>query len=196
MKWQNDLVRDIRFHDDRDDIDDPRKFGYKLTHKIHKEFSDDNAKILSEVIDRFKPQTYVEIGVHRNGQDSSTCIIHSKMRPGDIYLGVDLEDKSFLHSENIYTIKTNSSNYQAVTDYMNEIGMKSIDLLFIDGWHSINQVLDDWEYSRLLSKNGVVCFHDTTFHFGPKMFLENLSEKYIVEKYCEHDYGIGVCYEA
>jgi len=65
-----------------------------------------------------------------------------------------------------------------------------IDYLFIDGWHSILQVLVDWEYTRAV-KDGIICFHDTNYHPGPKRFIEKLNlDRFSVEKKCPLDYGI------
>ena len=194
MKWEQDLVRDIRFHDERDDIDSPEATG-DLFPYIPREFSDCNSSYLSHLFDVTTISTILEIGVHRNGDESSTSVIHSKMG-NSLYLGVDLDDKSYLESENIHTIRCDSSDYQMVSDKMSSIGMTSIDLLFIDGWHSINQVLRDWEYTKLLSHEGIVFFHDTTRHPGPKLFLENLNkDKWaVVENFCPDDHGIGTCY--
>ena len=195
MRWKKDLIKDIRYLDDRDDVDDARLMGYSYDSHIPVEFSDCNKEILEDVIKRFKPLVFVEIGVHRNGSNSSTHIIHSNMNDRGIYLGIDLEDKSYLNKDNIYTLKCNSSNYDQVVSYMRSIGIEKIDLLFIDGWHSINQVLKDWEYVNLLSDNGVVVFHDVTAHPGPKTFIDNLDrEKYIVKLHCPQDYGIAYCY--
>lgn len=195
MKWKNDLIKDIRYLDYRDDIDDPREIGYKYSKDIDLEFSICNQTILRFIINKFKPKLFLEIGVHRNGLNSSTSIIHEMMNDNCIYLGIDLEDKSYLNKSNIHTLKCNSSEYNTVLSYMSKINMKEIDLLFIDGWHSINQILKDWEYTNLLSKNGIIVFHDTTAHPGPKAFIDNLDrEKYIVEIHCLEDYGISYCY--
>lgn len=207
MKWEQDLVRDIRFHDQRDDIDDPRLLGY-IFPPIPQEFSESNWQWLSKIAGNFSvtyfgclcPKNILEIGVHRNAEKSSTSLLHSLMRSSlsqdSTYLGVDLEDKSYLNSDSVHTIQCNSSEYDLVYDKMLAIGMTSIDLLFIDGCHSINQVLDDWEYTKLLSDKGIVFFHDTTAHPGPKLFLENLDRKkwYVVENFCPDDYGLGMCY--
>ena len=70
-----------------------------------------------------------------------------------------------------------------------------VDFLFIDGWHSINQVLDDWKFTEFLADGGVVGFHDTNCHPGPMLFVDNLNpDKYDIEKCCTTwmvDYGIS-----
>jgi predicted O-methyltransferase YrrM len=67
------------------------------------------------------------------------------------------------------------------------------DFIFIDGWHSINQVLRDWEYTNLLSDNGVVGFHDVSCHPGPKAFINALdaTKWEILKNCCPKDWGVA-----
>lgn len=198
MKWEEDLIRDIRTGTELDDQDVP--FGHLLDLVGHApfEFMPANHEALDYAIKLCKnPKVFVEIGVHRNNQNSSTHTI-LKNKPDDgIYLGIDVEDKSFLDNPalGIHTIKTTSSNYDLVIEKLKSLGVSHIDFLFIDGWHSINQVLDDWEYTRILSPNGVVAFHDVTAHPGPYYFIRNLNkEKWdVCENACPADNGLGFC---
>ena len=111
------------------------------------------------------------------------------------YFGVDIEDKTFLDNadQNIHTIKTSSSNIEEIWTAMQDKGITKIDFLFIDGWHTINQVKRDWEFTKFLSANGIVGFHDTSCHPGPKRFLEALdTEKWnVIPNTCPADWGIG-----
>ena len=122
-------------------------------------------------------------------------------KPDNIpYLGVDLDDKSYLNnpSKRIHTIRENSYNQESVRNYMKEIGMEKISVLFIDGHHSVNTVINDWLYSDLLSDNGIVLFHDTNFHTGPTIFVESIDKsEYDVVKYFEeyNDYGVTIAYK-
>jgi len=50
---------------------------------------------------------------------------------------------------------------------MDGLDLDTIDFLFIDGWHSVNQRLADWRYVERLSPGGVVVMHDTNVHPGP-----------------------------
>ena len=67
------------------------------------------------------------------------------------------------------------------------------DIIFIDGLHSIHQVLKDWEYTNLLSDTGIVGLHDTSHHIGPFLFIRNLDKNKwdVIENACPQDYGIG-----
>jgi len=191
MKYKKDLINDISFGDKRDDRDTPLSGP---THPV--EFSKCNSESLLKsflsIKDRCK--CILEIGVHRNDKDSSTWVFLNNKPKDCVYLGVDIVDKSFLNdpSKNIHTLKTSSSNFKEVSDYLSTLGCSSIDYLFIDGWHSVNQVIRDWEYSSLLSSLGVVGFHDTTRHPGPERFINNLNpDLWDTEICCNEDNGIG-----
>ncbi len=205
-RWEKDLVKDIRTHTYVDDMD-AGWYGHnnELSTKLKDgsvEFTVRNHIALQNAINCCKrhgvqPRVFVEIGVCRNGSQSSTHTIIKNLPENGIYLGVDIEDKSFLDDgKRIFTIKTSSSNYQKVVNKLTSLGVTLIDFLFIDGWHSINQVLDDWEYVNGLSLHGVVAFHDTTHHPGPYYFINNLNtEKWVVHpNECPEDYGLGYCY--
>jgi hypothetical protein len=200
-KWKEDLINDPRMHSFLDDEDAP--FGDDAKNAIWQqvEFSQANHEALIAAINSCKnaPRTFVEIGVCRNEDRSSTHTIHKFLPKDGIYLGIDINDKSFLDdpTRGIHTIKTSSSNFEEIVDKLKSLGVDTIDFLFIDGWHSINQVLVDWEYSRLLSPGGVIAFHDTTWHPGPNKFINNLdTNKWVVfPNLCPQDYGLGFCYQ-
>lgn len=140
----------------------------------------------------------VEIGVHRNEDLSSTCTLMDN-KPNDcIYLGIDINDKSYLNDsyKNIHTIQTDSKNYEEVLKKLEELGASQIDLLFIDGWHSIEYVCDyDWRYAELLSPHGVVLAHDVSMHPGPYCHFDAVDENLFQKtKYFTDvcDFGIAV----
>ncbi len=167
------------------------------------EFSIDNQEILKKYLTEMKQKkeklSIIEIGVHRNEYVlSSTSIFLDNKRDTDIYLGIDIEDKSILNNpdKNIFTIKSPSQNTELIFNYLNEIGIHEIDILMIDGYHSINQVYFEWEnYTPLLSSNGIVIMHDTNSHPGPYFLIKSINtEHYDVYKYLSDvvDWGISV----
>ena len=162
------------------------------------EVSDQNFTLMESLAKKYCTHGVMEIGVSRNGARSFTrAILNNK--PDDVpYLGVDLDDKTYLYddSKKIYTLQENSFNQESVRNYINYIGMDKISLLFIDGWHSVNAVINDWLYSDLLSDNGIVVFHDTNYHPGPAVFLPAIDTNlFKVEYHFEsNDYGMGVAY--
>jgi hypothetical protein len=199
MKWEGDLVRDIRTYTEFDNED-----GNQLGRVIrdvpgsgtHREFSDCNRAELTEKFLKVKDQAkaVLEIGVCRNGEESSTfCFLNNKLDE-TAYVGIDLENKSFLDNQEkrIYTICGNSSDVDHNIEIMKSWGITELDFIFIDGWHSINQVLVDWEYTKILSPGGIVAFHDVSEHPGPHMFIRNLNtDIWNVEILCPTDWGIG-----
>lgn len=142
-----------------------------------------------------------EIGVSRNGEGSFTRALLSNKPDNVPYLGIDIEDKSFLNDESkkIFTIKENSFNQSVIRNYAKEVGIEKISILFIDGWHSVNAVINDFKYSDLLSDNGIIIFHDTNFHPGPTIVVEAIDKtKYKVQKFFEDDtddYGVTIAYK-
>lgn len=166
------------------------------------EFSDDNQEItyayLTKKLAEKDRIVIVEIGVHRNDYyKTSTSVFLDNKRPQDIYIGIDIDDKSFLNNieQNIYTIQTPSQNVETVMAFLKEKGVDMIDIFMIDGWHSINQVYKEWEYTSLLASKGIVLFHDTNAHPGPYFVLKSIdTTQYNVYKYLSdvRDWGIGV----
>lgn len=166
------------------------------------EFSRDDQEIvlkyLKEQLEQKNKIVIVEIGVCRNRYDcTSTCIFLDNKRDCDIYLGIDIENKSFLNnpSKNIYTIKSKSQDFNTIYQYFSKIGITNIDILMIDGHHSINQVYLEWQYTSKLNSNGVVIFHDTNCHPGPTCIINSINtNKYDVFQYFNDiwDWGISV----
>ena len=169
----------------------------------NQEFSFDNQEILKKYLlnqmNKKEKLNIVEIGVNRNGYSvSSTSVFLNNKREQDIYLGIDIEDKSILNDQtnNIFTICSPSQNKDVIFSKFKEIGIEKIDILMIDGHHSINHVYLEWEiYTSLLSKDGIVVMHDTNSHPGPYFLLKSIdTTQYNVYKYLSDvvDWGIGV----
>lgn len=199
MKWEQDLVRDIRTYTDFDN-DDGNQSGRVIRDEspvdLSEEFSSCNREVLIEKFLKIKEQSraILEIGVCRNAEKSSTyCFLDNKLNE-TAYVGIDLQDKSFLNNaeKRIHTICGNSSDVDQHIKTMESWGITELDFIFIDGWHSINQVLTDWEYTKILSPRGIVAFHDTNEHPGPHMFIRNLNtDVWEIELHCPTDWGIG-----
>lgn len=205
QQWEDDLVQDIRYHDERDDQDFPGVGAHPTRYDLNPdntfsgppEISDCNLSSLhnkfSQISGRCK--AILEIGIGRN-QERSFAHIFSKLKNKNaIYVGLDIEDRSFLNNKenNVYTFRTDSSNYDYNLQLFRSLGVEKFDFIFIDGWHSVNQVLRDWEYTRLLNPGGIVGFHDTTCHFGPNRFVKALNRNKwdVEENLCPQDWGIG-----
>jgi predicted O-methyltransferase YrrM len=189
----SDFTCDFRFHDSRDNEDWPfcRILGLV-------EFSECNRSSLLESFLKVKDHAkgILEIGVCRNGKDSSTYVFLNNKKDETVYLGVDLEDKKFLDNteKNIHTLKTNSSNTDQIMEFAKSVGIQKFDYIFIDGWHSINQCIEDWKFVSFLADGGVVGLHDTNHHPGPMALIKNIDKnKWHLTRCCpeKEDNGIS-----
>jgi hypothetical protein len=216
-KWKRDLTRDIRVGDDRDDWD-ANCGGFPAIPDRHIEvrhptegyiitMSACNMHALSEHFMRVRDNctAILEIGVNHNATPTamtSTNLFLSLKKKNTVYLGVDINDKSYLNnpSEYVYTMQKDSSLIHDVMSYASTIGVNQFDFIFIDGWHSINQVLREWEYTSWLSPHGIVGIHDTAVHPGPVMLVKHLDRSRwdVLENSCgfaHHDFGIGFAWQ-
>ena len=177
------------------DIDWP---WFVVSNKISTEISDANKEALDDILRKVNVKNVIEIGVARNNERSfTTQLLYAKK---GIYCGIDIEDKTFLNDSlnRVYTIRANSHDQSTIRSYLNTIGLEKCSVLFIDGWHSVNTVINDWKYTDLLDDNGVVIFHDSNYHPGPHLIIEAIDRSmYRVVKYCDggFDWGISAAYK-
>lgn len=166
-------------------------------------WSEANDKALREAWSRCdnSPKLIVEIGVHRperddNGHSSTTTLLSLK-EEDCMYVGIDLNDRSFLNdiSKNIFTIKGSSSDKHALYKLMDWYGKETIDFMFVDGWHSVNQCVLDWQYWEKLSPNAIMAFHDTNYHPGPVALLDAIDESiFDIQIFNRDEDDAGVAY--
>ena len=152
------------------------------------EITDDNRKLIRMVMQELGDNLHaiVEIGVNRNSEMSMSQILIHERPKGSFYLGIDLEDKSELNdiTANTHTLMCNSHDQTTVREFLSSKGIQKIDLLFIDGWHSVNSSVNDWRYADLLSSHGIVLMHDTNSHPGPIALFEAIDgEKFNKERH-------------
>jgi protein YibB len=194
MEWEEDLSSDIRENSNFDNIDGAvREMGPEIT--------DCNRNALTEYFSKIKntAKSILEIGISRNGERSFTNIFLENKKDETIYVGIDIDYKKYLDNseKNIFTIQGDSSLIDQNMEICRSFGIDKFDFIFIDGDHSINQVLKDWEYTRWLSDNGIVGFHDVTAHYGPMRFIKALDKTKweVIENCCDDDCGIGFCWK-
>lgn len=197
MKWEQDLIRDIRTGTDFDN----QEQQYTSRRPMLEEVTDANRAALKERFLKIRDncKAILEIGVCRNGGDSFTHVFLNNKLDETVYIGIDLEDKSFLNNpdKNIWTIQGNSSSITEAMKIFKDLGVTEFGCIFIDGWHSINQCLDDWEYTTMLGENGVVAFHDVSYHPGPLHFIQALDRDTwdVEENVCPLDFGLGFAWK-
>ena len=174
--------------------------GAPFTRMCSTEVSKQNYELVESISKNFMSHGIVEIGVSRNGEGSFTNAM-LKNKPDSIpYVGIDIDDKSYLNNEEkkIFTLISDSHDQDKVRDFIKKIGIEKISILFIDGNHSVNSVINDWKYVDLLTEDGIVILHDTNYHPGPAVILDSIDDqKFRIEKHFENqdDYGVTIVYK-
>jgi len=193
---KENFTKDFRTGTPYDDTDTPEHWPTSPNWD-GREFSACNQDALSKMLCPLMPSVIVEIGVARletsKYEYTSTREFLNHKSPDCIYVGIDVEDRSFIRSyaPNVYTLQIDSTKTDEAFGYLKNLGVEKIDFLFIDGWHSINNVISEFEYADLLSENGVIGLHDTNLHPGPRFAVENINrKKWNVHQYCPDDWGI------
>ncbi len=181
------------------DTADITKFWYDQ--KVRIEFSPLNQDILAGEI-RKQDRVLVEIGVCRGRwEHSSTRTLVENKHPNAVYIGIDCEDRSHILPKvqefgRADILRCDSGEVAMVMSVIKKFGYTKIDVLFIDGDHSVVRVLKEWEsYVPHLSEEGVIIFHDTTVHPGPAAIYDAIDEshfdkhKYFADR--DDDWGIA-----
>lgn len=167
------------------------------------EFSFCNRETLKEQFNlvRDTAKLILEIGVHRAGINdtrTSTYALLTEKRSETIYIGVDTEDRSFLCNigPNIHTLQCGSQEHGKILAKIIELGVDPLfDFIFIDGWHSVNQCMEDWKYVQFLRIGGIVGMHDTNGHPGPVLLFDAIDEsKFEKQKYCVNGQDFGIAF--
>jgi len=212
MKWETDLIKDIRTHSGYDDQDgdwsNHNEYDYNGGNPNYNlegwgEFTSANRNAIKEQFLKVKDtcRAILEIGISRisNFENSSTKVFLDNKKSETIYVGLDIDDKTAFQSytSNVHTLQLNSTAVDSNMELIKTLGVEHFDFIFIDGWHSINGVLNDWEYSRWLSDIGIVGFHDVSCHPGPKAFINALdTTKWdVIPNATPQDYGVGFAWK-
>jgi Cephalosporin hydroxylase len=175
------------------DQDQPA-FGWVSSEEI----SDDNLRVMRDVVSSLGADLHaaMEIGVNRNGERSMSRVIMDDRPAGSFYLGIDIEDKSYLNdpSTNTHTLQCSSGEQAVIRTLLKAMRIEQLDLLMIDGWHSVNMTVNDWRYAELVRPGGYVVLHDTNSHPGCVATFEAVDEalwekqRFSIDK---NDFGIA-----
>jgi hypothetical protein len=166
------------------------------------EMSDMNLAVVKNCIKMLgnRCKFIVEIGVRRNPDIQNTTDIYLNEKSDDcVYLGIDIEDRAYIKNmkPNVHFLQTDSGDYEKIMTYINTHIKRQIDMLFIDGWHSINQVGKEIQLINNVNLGGFIGFHDIAFHPGPNTWMDAFNPEYFeIMKFNEpNDYGIGILYK-
>jgi hypothetical protein len=204
MKWEQDLAYDIRVNDQHDTID-----HWAETYPSHPnypcdwiEMSENNRREIKEKFLRVRDHAkcILEIGVVQHQVENSSYIVFKENKKLEtVYVGLDVRNKAHLQDKdnNMYLFQGNSSDLEQNMEKIRALGVEEFDFIFIDGDHSVGQILRDWEYTKFLAPQGIVGFHDTSIHPGPVKFVAALNRDiwHVEENLCPSDWGVGFCWK-
>lgn len=104
----------------------------------------------------------------------------------------------------IHLIRADSKDPKTIKQLLEILGQTKIDLLFIDGDHTYEGVKADFQnYSPMVSKGGMVVFHDICKHSSEvnchvDVFWKEISSQYEHKEFIENPNqgwgGIGALY--
>lgn len=141
----------------------------------------------------------LEIGValYEPAKSFTHRILRAK-DPAGVYLGVDLADRAaaVAGAPNAHFLRANSFQQGAVRARLAALGVDALDLLLIDGCHSVDACVNDWRYADLVRPGGVVLVHDTNSHPGPVALAAAIDRSvFSVDEPLAGavDYGLAVC---
>jgi hypothetical protein len=140
----------------------------------------------------------MEIGVWRNPDaefKTSTQLFLDLKTKNTQYVGIDIEPRPHVltYTDNTFMLQVDSAETKLIQKIVQEQLRKPIDLLFIDGLHSVDQVKKELALIPLVKKGGVIGFHDISFHAGPNLWMDAFDpEKFDIYKFrADDDWGIG-----
>ena len=121
-----------------------------------------------------QPMTMLEIGTDKGGNlfllskvVSPQCTIISIDLPNGEYGGGYAYWRSFLYrkfavnKQSIFLLRCNSQTDSSFQNIKHILKGRTLDLLYIDGDHRYEGVRHDfYQYSKLMSPGGIICFHD------------------------------------
>lgn len=170
-------------------------FDYQENGKDNSQRCLDLVYRLSQIIDPIGGILEIGCAAYEQGYTFTNKILYGKAEPIK-YLGVDLAPKDIKNwGTNVFTIQANSKDQKKIRTSLKEIGIKSLSLLFIDGNHSVEFALNDWQYIDLLNTEGFVIIHDTNSHPGPLALMASI-DRNIFEIYQPFenvlDHGLGI----
>jgi hypothetical protein len=165
-------------------------------------FSFKNRTVLAncmKALDLDKPtdahKLILEIGIGRKDRlvNTSTFTLLGLKADSTRYIGIDAERKDYWKD-----FKPNIEIQLALAENALKDWEWDIHLLHIDGGHSVNAILMDWQFAQFVVPYGIIIIHDTKAHPGPIELVKAIDRnEYRVREYFENDpkdFGMAVVY--
>lgn len=161
------------------------------------------------IIQKIQPEIFVELGTHSGNSFFSFCQAAKEARISTKCYAVDSwqgDEHSGFYNEEVFA-KVNAWNQEhyagfsrllrmSFDDAVNYFADGSIGLLHIDGFHTYEAVLHDFEiWLPKLAAGAIIMFHDTNVrenNFGVWKLWESLQTRYPNHIEFTHSHGLGV----
>lgn len=162
-----------------------------------REVSPESYELVKNELFNYKDcKAILEIGIFQNIKGFS-YLLSTEKQTNTIYVGLDIDEKRYLGQpiDNIFIIKSDSKDQEFVRQELRKLGVYKLSILFIDGFHSLNMVVNDFKYSDLVEPGGLIFLHDTNFHPGPNLLYRAVDENvFDKELYFDNnnDYGLAI----
>ncbi len=158
---------------------------------------------LYNIIEKLKLKNGLEIGVAYG----ASLLIWERL--GGLIVGIDNDGQAKAYGmlerlieigekKNVKLILGDSDNLETIEKAKSYFPDRTLDFLFIDGWHSYEAVKQDYiNYSPMVRPGGIIAVHDIVHvSAGVKRFWEELkgeNKNLRIEEFNNHN-GIGVIY--
>lgn len=190
-------IEGLRYFPDLEPEVDNNQDGPPFGWTAIQEISECNREIVKQAVEHLGTdlRAAMEIGVDRSNERSMSRIIMEQRPTGSFYLGIDINDKSYLNNaeDNTWTLQCNSHDQTTIRDFLASQNITQLDLLFIDGWHSVNTCVNDWRYTDLIRPGGIVLLHDSNGHPGCAALFDAVDDAlYDKKRYCTEDTDFGI----
>ena len=134
----------------------------ELTHKYGAEHREAEIVWFYKVCENINPEIIVEIGIRRGG---TLRVLSSMLNSEGIVINIDMQDDivwdQMDYPCNAFRINGSSFDKNIVTKLKKCLKGKKIDVLFIDGEHSYENVMQDYKiFSNLVRSGGIIAVHD------------------------------------
>ena len=147
-------------------------------------------------VEKIKPKVIVEIG---NKEGGNLKILSTHLDKDGLIIGIDplpvIPWKMNDCKCDAYHITRSSHSREANEELINILNGRLIDVLFIDGDHSYDGMIADYEdYKSFVRPGGIIAIHDIYYLMGVHMAWHKLSEinkKCYASEYNQSSIGIG-----
>lgn len=160
------------------------------------------------ITSRLKPNLYAELGSHYGYSFFAVCQAMKELDYGGQAMAIDTwqgDEHAGFYSSKVFDFvkKVRDENYPSIgimtrstfDDALEVVNDGSVDLLLIDGLHTYEAVLHDYEtWLPKMSTRGIIMFHDIEVFdrgFGVFKLWEVLQHKYPSFSF-KHGHGLGV----